>query len=337
MTNSTFEQPLPQSVWSRAATATDSDGRSYPGGWNIYPEQSAAGLWTTASDLARFAIGVQLALDGDPNALLSKASAQEMLTPVKDHYALGFAVTGSGRTGTFGHEGANIGFQAAFVMHRGGQGVAIMTNSDNGSDLIGELMASVATTYGWADYVPKQKKLYPISPEALSSFVGGYDFGNDAIEVVRKGTALYLVDASGEDRLYPESPMTFFILDRDLDIGFVSDSSGAVTRLSLLQDGAIAKKLPPFPPVVALDSATLSSYQGSYESDGTAIDVRVERGHVFAKRGGHPSFEIYPSSRDQFYGKLVNLQIVFARSASGAVTTLRLYQNGKSVTFSRSP
>ena len=33
MTDSTFEQPLPIAWQSRAATATDADGKPYPGGW----------------------------------------------------------------------------------------------------------------------------------------------------------------------------------------------------------------------------------------------------------------------------------------------------------------
>lgn len=160
MTDSTFEQPLPQGLWSHAAIATDSKGLPYPGDWHVYPEQTAAGLWTTPSDLAKFAIGVQRAIDGNPDAILSKARALEMLTPVKDDFGLGFQLTGRSGAATFGHGGANAGFQALFVMHRGGQGVAIMTDSDNGIYLIREILASVGAAYGWTDYVPKQKKRF---------------------------------------------------------------------------------------------------------------------------------------------------------------------------------
>jgi CubicO group peptidase (beta-lactamase class C family) len=55
MSESTYEQPLPEARWEQAATAYESDGEEVEGKWHIYPEMAAAGLWTTPTDLARFA------------------------------------------------------------------------------------------------------------------------------------------------------------------------------------------------------------------------------------------------------------------------------------------
>ena len=64
MSNSTYEQPLPAARHAQAARAHNNRGARMGDTWHVYPEQAAAGLWTTPTDLARFAIEVQLATVG---------------------------------------------------------------------------------------------------------------------------------------------------------------------------------------------------------------------------------------------------------------------------------
>ena len=54
MSLSTYEQPLPASRLAQAAAGYRGDGSPVPGKRHVYPEMAAAGLWTTAGDLARF-------------------------------------------------------------------------------------------------------------------------------------------------------------------------------------------------------------------------------------------------------------------------------------------
>src|SRR5262249_23062165 len=82
MTNSTYEQPLPVSREKQAARAHSRTGARMGDPWHVYPERAAAGLWTTPSDLAKFAIEVQLAVLGKSTLVLSQATAREMITPV---------------------------------------------------------------------------------------------------------------------------------------------------------------------------------------------------------------------------------------------------------------
>ncbi len=58
MTSSTFEQPLPAEKANTAAAGYYQKGSAVRGRWHVYPELAAAGLWTTPTDLARFAIGI---------------------------------------------------------------------------------------------------------------------------------------------------------------------------------------------------------------------------------------------------------------------------------------
>lgn len=243
MSDSTFEQPLPSDLWAQAAVANDDKGNPYPGQWHVYPELAPAGLWTTPTDLGKFAIGVQRALDGAPGAILSQATAKEMLTPVKDDYALGFGAGGTGSEAVFTHDGANAGFRALFLMHRGGQGVAIMTNADRGDLLIGELIRSIANEYAWTGYGPISKRAIALSAASLQKFVGQYKLGNGDIlsTSIRDGALFLQPTGRSEIHLYPESPTKFFMLNQDLDVTFQVEPSGAVDGLSIVQYGEDGK------------------------------------------------------------------------------------------------
>jgi CubicO group peptidase (beta-lactamase class C family) len=152
MSESTFEQPLKAERESQAARAHLGGRRaSYP--WRVEPAQSAAGLWTTPSDLARFAIEVQKSFRGDPGRILPRALAREMLSPVGlGPHAVGFTVEKRGEGWYFMHSGGNTGFACDLVAHFvKGYGVVVMTNSDSGNTgaLIRDIEARVAAAYGW--------------------------------------------------------------------------------------------------------------------------------------------------------------------------------------------
>jgi hypothetical protein len=70
-----------------------------------------------------------------------------MLTPVLDRAALGVFIEPSGR---FWHNGGNAGFRTLYVGDpQTGQGLAAMTDSDNGEAAYGELRRRVAQAYSW--------------------------------------------------------------------------------------------------------------------------------------------------------------------------------------------
>jgi CubicO group peptidase (beta-lactamase class C family) len=151
MTNSTYEQPLPAARESQAARAHDGRGRRMGPPWHVYPEGAAAGLWTTATDLARFAIEVQNTLAGNSTRVLTRATMQEMVTPVGvGPFAVGFSIAHQGEGWYFSHGGSNWGFRCELMAHRAkGYGVVIMTNGDNGTALAHEIIDRVAHAYGW--------------------------------------------------------------------------------------------------------------------------------------------------------------------------------------------
>jgi CubicO group peptidase (beta-lactamase class C family) len=151
MRNSTFQQPLPRNREFQAARAYGGRGAwlsTDP--WRVYPEQAAAGLWTTPTDLARFAIEVQKSLAGQSNRVLSRSMALEMVTAVGvGPSAIGFGVNPEGEGWYFTHNGGNWGFACALMAHRlKGYGAVVMING-NDEDVVQELLRRIQHQYRW--------------------------------------------------------------------------------------------------------------------------------------------------------------------------------------------
>lgn len=155
MDHSAFDQPLSADRAGAAGVGHDESGRPVPGGHHVYPELQAAGLWTTAGDLARWLLGVQRILRGDATGPISTEMANTMVTAVAPGtFGLGPELGGSlddGRdTRRFGHSGSNEGFRTlADGLVAGGGAMAVLTNGAGGSALCGEIRRSVAAAQGW--------------------------------------------------------------------------------------------------------------------------------------------------------------------------------------------
>ena len=153
MTHSTFAQPLPPELDDNAARAHIS-GKAKDAKWHVYPEQAAAGLWTTAADLCKFAIEVQLSLKDKANHVLTKDSVREMVNPVGiGSYGVGLTVQKVGEGWYIGHGGGNWGFSCQLTAHREkGYGMAVMTNSSGGGAICRALQKRISRAYEWDMY-----------------------------------------------------------------------------------------------------------------------------------------------------------------------------------------
>ena len=151
MRDSAYEQPLSPERDRRAARAHDRSGAARDVKWHVYPELAAAGLWTTAPDLARFGIELQQSIRGRSNRVLSRATAVEMATPVGvGPFGLGVQIDKRGEGWYLSHGGSNWGFQCLLIVHKlKGYGFAAMTNGDAGGRLIGELQQRITAAYKW--------------------------------------------------------------------------------------------------------------------------------------------------------------------------------------------
>lgn len=161
MADSDYTQPPPEQVHDRLASGHDVAGAVVPGGWHVYPELATAGLWTTPTDLCRYALGVQAAYAGAPGALISQRLAREMLTPqipatdrIGGLSAVGLGpFVSDGGAARFGHSGGNEGFRCHLLAYlEAGLGAAVMTNGDLGSYVVQRAFAAIAKVHDWADF-----------------------------------------------------------------------------------------------------------------------------------------------------------------------------------------
>ncbi|MDZ4716738.1 MAG: serine hydrolase [Cytophagales bacterium] len=215
MTHSTYTQPLTGRQLSMAATGYLPDGSQTKGKRHTYPEMAAAGLWTTAEDLARFAIDVQQTYAGRSSAVLSQATVRQMLTPYTDDFnGLGLFIDKMKDDVYFQHGGWDEGFSSQLMAHRDkGYGVVVLTNS-NHPDFIDELIRAVAFTYQWDNYMPTYEKM-EVTAANIAAVTGRYLNGNDGlISLYARGGKLYVKYIRGkEQELFKVTDSTYVVRD----------------------------------------------------------------------------------------------------------------------------
>ncbi|HSE96940.1 MAG TPA: serine hydrolase [Blastocatellia bacterium] len=240
MKHSTYSQPLPDNIRKQAASGHRGDGKPVIGKIHVYPEMAAAGLWTTPTDLARFAIEVQLSLAGKSNKVLSKEMAWKMVTPfIENHIGLGFFLEKHGEAIYFGHGGADEGFRAGLLVSRDkGYGVAVMVNSDNGQ-IINEIFRSVAREYQWESYLPQPYEVISIDSHKLNDYAGRFLVNPDRVLTVSSEAGRLYAQPTAEARfeLLPISESEFIRQDAVVRYTFTRGASGKVEGVKVKFDG----------------------------------------------------------------------------------------------------
>ncbi|GAA1894349.1 hypothetical protein GCM10009837_15400 [Streptomyces durmitorensis] len=138
MRDSSFDQRHPQTSGRPVALGHTEEGAPLADGWLLRPDMAAAGLWSTAVDMARLALAVRGSRLGRPLAPLSAHRAEEMLTPHRaSAYGLGTVIDSTGGEVYFGHGGEAVGYRGLTLcgLHSGTGWVAL-TNGPGGLHLI---------------------------------------------------------------------------------------------------------------------------------------------------------------------------------------------------------
>src|SRR5215470_15543775 len=231
MRQSTYENPLPKSLEASAATAHRWNGDKVKGRWHIYPEMAAAGLWTTPSDLARYANEVQRALAGQ-SKVLSREVAQQMVTVQKGSHGLGPGLDNAGKdSARFGHGGVDEGFEALSTAYcRGGRGAVVMVNANRAIPLAEELIRAIAREYNWQDYLAPERVLAKVDTAVYQKYAGLYQLDDGFKITMTAAEGRLWAQGQGQSKfeLLPESETNYF------------SDNGIVHRFELGEGGAVA-------------------------------------------------------------------------------------------------
>ena len=246
MKNSTFTQPVSakfakQSAWAYSS-ASWFKGMPY-----VYPQQAAAGLYSTPTDLAKFFIDVQKSYMGN-GTVLGQAITKQMLTPqqnvsdgsYKEQIAIGpFLIQRTDNKDPkgvyFEFTGVNAGFLAfGMASVEGGNGVIIMMNSGDDVNGLGkEIRRAVAKTYDWTNFLPKEIEPISLSENELDKFTGRYKMADDEVLYLRRENNYLVENINDGNNIYcfPIAKDSIVFTDYNVKAFFKTNEQGEVVSL----------------------------------------------------------------------------------------------------------
>jgi CubicO group peptidase (beta-lactamase class C family) len=234
MNNSFYTQPPPAAKQAHLATAYH-NGTPVEGKFHVYPEQAAAGLWTTPTDLAQYIIETQRAIQGKSSKVLNQTYTRIRIKPYWGAVGLGVFTLDHDDDAYFEHGGANEGFRC---FYRGsledGNGVVVMLNADNNA-MLREIVNSVMAAYHWKGYEESMlKKIVKLDPQQWKALEGRYTMkrrpGAYMQLMVRNEKLVVKQEWDGKEIIFEaESETTFFCRDLYFPIEIKEKEQGIVT------------------------------------------------------------------------------------------------------------
>jgi CubicO group peptidase (beta-lactamase class C family) len=245
MSDSSFEQPSPRVWQGKAAMGHPWNAVQTPGGFRVFPEMAAAGLWTTAADLASLGADLLRTLRGEASPLgLSSDAIAGMLRPQlknqeigQDFVGLGWFCAGRDKEFCFGHPGMNDGFSAQVRLFPAlGKGAVVMLNSIQGEFLRNELLDAVGREYQWP---VTESSPVPI-PMTTGIFYDGLyrsELGASA-KVTRDAEGLlFQYDQQNPLSLFPTADGEFYTNALPLRVRFEDSNAARPNSLSVVLGG----------------------------------------------------------------------------------------------------
>jgi CubicO group peptidase (beta-lactamase class C family) len=149
MTHSLFCPAPPKTMQDRFAIGHTDTGTPLPGGWRVYPEVAASGLWVTPQDAANAFAALFRCLRGK-GTYLKAGTAQELIRPLArdksddDVQAMGFGITDRNGQRVLYRGGNPEGYYCQLYANaEKGSACIVLTNRNLCWQLTNEIIASV--------------------------------------------------------------------------------------------------------------------------------------------------------------------------------------------------
>ncbi len=304
---------------------------------------AAGALYSTVNDLLKWDQALYT------EKMLSKKSLQEMWTPVLENYGYGWHIADVYGHHNIEHSGGIDGFSTD-ISRFPDEKLTIIVLGNNEAVSAAKISNQLAAILFDQPYdVPVIKEPIALDPSALDEFVGVYKIKDgDYRKVTFEDGNLYSQrTGGGRSLILPEAADKFFFnYDNSITMTFVRDEAGKVIAHIVHQmgqdgraerlEGPEADSLLAGDKAAAIDPELLAQYVGEYElQPGFVLTFRARDGRLFTQATGQSEFEVYRSSSDQFFLKVVDAKISFVRDDTGVVSSLILHQGGRDMPAKR--
>ncbi|MBK9154314.1 MAG: serine hydrolase [Chloracidobacterium sp.] len=217
--------------WRAAGYRREGDGFVHAPYMDMLIPYSAGALYSTVGDLLIF----DQALLTDK--LLTQKSRDEMFTPFKGNYALGWGVGKRFERASTSHGGAINGFASQFIRFPDDKVTIVVLSNVQGSGVDKVANALGAIVFGAKYELPRERKAITVASTTLQKYVGDYQLTSSIVAAITfdDGKLWFKIDGQPKLELFPETETDFFMKAVDAQVTFVKDESGKVVRMQFKQ------------------------------------------------------------------------------------------------------
>ncbi len=296
---------------------------------------AAGSVMSNVDDLLTWQMAVR------DNKLVKKETMQLAFTDYRlndgkpIHYGYGWGLNDINGSPTIEHSGGIFGYTTNGIwLPEEDVYVVMLTNRDDIGP--GDISTRVAAIAIGKPY-PSAGSSVSLSQDVLRSLEGVFEFEDGSVRkfFVEDGQLMSQKQGSAKFRLIPLSENLF---SYENSFSTVEFSTMAGKRKAVFKNridaftGELSDKKIAENAEISLSPEQMKAFVGVYEvQPGFSLTFTLEDGHLMTQATGQEKFEVFPSSENTFFLKVVDARIEFQRNAEGVVDALMLYQGGAEI------